>query len=187
MMMLKNMIIWFILIAVLVAIIFISIKLYKKSLKDNTTKKKILFSIPTLAYCFIVILIVLLFSGSQLSYVEEQVYDRVTSMVNEDGFFNPKEARLLDVVVKYEYSDSERKYIDTIDTYYIKAIGTNKVGGTINKCYEIYYSNYSQKWNNYNETCEDIYKTGMGYEQLPTKSIKKINKALQKYWNNLGL
>ena len=103
MMMLKNMIIWFILIAVLVAIIFISIKLYKKSLKDNTTKKKILFSIPTLAYCFIVILIVLLFSGSQLSYVEEQVYDRVTSMVNEDGFFNPKEARLLDVVVKYEF------------------------------------------------------------------------------------
>ena len=177
----------FILITVLIAIIFISLKLYKKSKKENNLKKKALYLAPTLAYCFIIGLIVLLLNYSQLSYVEEQVYDRVTSMVNEDGFFNPKEARLLDVVVRYKYSDIDRKYVDTVDTYYIKIIGTNKVGGTINKCYEIYYSNYSQEWNNYNETCEDIYKTGMGYEQLPTKSIKKINKALQKYWNNLGL
>lgn len=186
-MMLKDLIIWFILAIILVIIIFMSIKLYKKSSKENTTKKKILFSIPTLAYCFMVVLVVLLFSGSQLNYVEEQVYDRITSMVNEDGFFNPKEARLLDVVVKYEYSNIDRKYSDTIDTYYIKVIGTNKVGGTINKCYEIYYSDYSQKWNNYSETCEDIYKSGNGYEQLSSNSIKNINKALQKYWSNLGL
>ena len=108
-------------------------------------------------------------------------------MVNEDGFFNPKEVRLLDVVVKYKYSDIDRKYVDTIDTYYIKVIGTNKVGGTINKCYEIYYSDYSQEWTNYEESCEDIYKTGMGYEQLSSDNIKNINKALQKYWENLGL
>ena len=80
-----------------------------------------------------------------------------------------------------------RKYVDTIDTYYIKVIGTNKVGGTINKCYEIYYSDYSQEWTNYEESCEDIYKTGMGYEQLSSNNIKNINKALQKYWENLGL
>ena len=170
----------------LIIISIISLYLYKKKSKDKTIKSKLFFSIPSLICC--IVIVILLFSGSsQLNYVEEQVYDRITSMVNEDGFFNPKEARLLDAVVKYEYSDSERKYIDTIDTYYIKVIGTNKVGRTINKCYEIYYSNYSQEWNNYNETCEDIYKTGMGYEQLPAKSIKKINKALQKYWNNLGL
>ena len=186
-MMLKDLIIWLVLIIVLVVIIFMSVKLYKKNSKENTPKKKILFAIPTLAYCFIVVLIALLFSGNQLNYVEEQVFDRITSMVNEDGFFNPKEARLLDVVVKYEYSDIDRKYSDTIDTYYIKVIGTNKVGGTINKCYEIYHSDYSQKWNNYNETCEDIYKSGVGYEQLSSNSIKNINKALQKYWNNLGL
>lgn len=174
-------------IIILIGIVFVSLNLYRKSIKENNLKKKILFSMPTLAYCFMVILITLLFSDSKLNYVEEQVYDRVTSMVNEDGFFNPKEARLLDVVVKYEYSDSERKYIDTIDTYYIKVIGTNKVGGTINKCYEIYYSDYSQEWNNYDENCEGIYKNGIGYEQLTTKSIKKINKAIQKYWNNLGL
>ena len=108
-------------------------------------------------------------------------------MVNKEGFFNPKEARLLDVVVKYKYSDIDRKYVDTIDTYYVKIIGTNKVGGTINKCYKIYYSDYSQEWNNYDENCEGIYKNGIGYEQLTTKSIKKINKAIQKYWNNLGL
>lgn len=154
-----------------------------KYMKNKKVLSKVVLAI---AIC-IIIIFCLVFKANSLNNVEEQVYDRVTSMVNKDGFFNPKEARLLDVVVKYEYSDSERKYIDTIDTYYIKVIGTNKVGGTINKCYEIYYSNYSQEWNNYNETCEDIYKTGMGYEQLPTKSIKKINKALQKYWNNLGL
>lgn len=160
------------------------LKLY---MKNKYMKNKKVLSMVAVAIAICIIIFCLAFKVNNLNYVEEQVYDRVTSMVNEDGFFNPKEARLLDVVVKYEYSDSERKYIDTIDTYYIKVIGTNKVGGTINKCYEIYYSNYSQEWNNYNETCEDIYKTGMGYEQLPTKSIKKINKALQKYWNNLGL
>lgn len=160
------------------------LKLY---MKNKYMKNKKVLSMVAVAIAICIIIFCLAFKVNNLNYVEEQVYDRVTSMVNEDGFFNPKEARLLDVVVKYEYSDSERKYIDTIDTYYIKVIGTNKVGGTINKCYEIYYSNYNQEWNNYNETCEDIYKTGMGYEQLPTKSIKKINKALQKYWNNLGL
>lgn len=160
------------------------LKLY---MKNKYMKNKKVLSMVAVAIAICIIIFCLAFKVNNLNYVEEQVYDRVTSMVNEDGFFNPKEARLLDVVVKYEYSDSERKYIDTVDTYYIKVIGTNKVGGTINKCYEIYYSNYNQEWNNYNETCEDIYKTGMGYEQLPTKSIKKINKALQKYWNNLGL
>ena len=108
-------------------------------------------------------------------------------MVNDDGVFNPKEVRLLDLVLKYKYSDIDRKYVDTIHTYYIKVIGTNKVGGTINKCYEIYYSDYSQEWTNYEESCEDIYKTGMGYEQLSSDNIKNINKALQKYWENLGL
>ena len=186
-MMLNKLLYILLFIIILIVIAIVSVKLYKKSKKENRLKKKILFSIPTLVYCFIVVLICLLINGSQLNYVEEQVYDRITSMVNEDGFFNPKEVRLLDVVVKYKYSDIDRKYVDTIDTYYIKVIGTNKVGGTINKCYEIYYSDYSQEWTNYEESCEDIYKTGMGYEQLSSDNIKNINKALQKYWENLGL
>ena len=170
----------------LIIISIISLYLYKKKSKDKTIKSKLFFSIPSLICC--IVIVILLFSGSsQLNYVEEQVYDRITSMVNEDGFFNPKEARLLDAVVKYEYSDSERKYIDTIDTYYIKVIGTNKVGGTINECYRIYYSDYKNAWDNWSEDCESIYKSGMGYEQLSSNSIKNINKALQKYWNNLGL
>ena len=160
------------------------LKLY---MKNKYIKNKNVLSMVAVAIAICIIIFCFAIKADNLNYVEEQVYDRVTSMVNEDGFFNPKEARLLDVVVKYEYSDSERKYIDTIDTYYIKVIGTNKVGGTINKCYEIYYSDYSQEWNNYDENCEGIYKNGIGYEQLTTKSIKKINKAIQKYWNNLGL
>ena len=186
-MMLKDLIIYFILIIILIAMIFISIKLYKKSKKENNFKKKIFYIIPTILYCCIVIVILFLSNSSKLTYVEEQVYNRVISMINEDGFFNPQEARLLDVIVKYEYSDTNRDYSDSIEEYYIKIVGTNKVGGTINKCYNIYYNDYSQKWTNYDETCEDIYKTGAGYEQLSSNSIKNINKALQRYWENLGL
>lgn len=173
-------------IILLIILIGFSIIRYFKYPKEKTLKDKAVIFLPIILCC--IISTILFFNNvPTLTYVEEQVYDKVILMVNEDGFFNPKEVRLLDVVVKYEYSDIDRKYVDTIDTYYIKVIGTNKVGGTINKCYEIYYSDYSQEWTNYSEACEDIYKTGMGYEQLSSDSVKNINKALQKYWENLGL
>lgn len=186
-MMLKDLILYFVLIVLLITIIFISIKLYKKNKKENNIKKKIFYTIPTILYCCVVIVVLLFSNTSKLTYVEEQVYDRVISMVNADGFFNPQEARVLEVVVQYEYSDTERDYTDTIEDYYLKIVGTNKAGGTINKCYNVYYSDYNQKWTSYDEACEDIYKTGMGYEQLSSDNIKNINKALQRYWKNLGL
>ena len=176
-----------VLIIILVSIILISMKLYKKKSKENTPKKKNFIIIFTIFLCCIVVLIFEFIIASQLNYVEEQVYNRIITMVNEEKFFNPKEARILDVVVKYEYNDDDRNYSNEIEEYYIKIIGTNKVGGTINKCYKIYYSDYSQKWNNYDMNCEDIYKSGVSYKQLSSTSIKKINKSLQKYWNNLGL
>lgn len=176
-----------ILIIILVFIILISMKLYKKKSKENTPKKKNFIIIFTIILCCIVVLIFEFIIAGQLNYVEEQVYNRIITMVNEEKFFNPKEARILDVVVKYEYNDDDRNYSNEIEEYYIKIIGTNKVGGTINKCYKIYYSDYSQKWNNYDMNCEDIYKSGVSYKQLSSTSIKKINKSLQKYWNNLGL
>lgn len=173
-------------IILLIILIGFSIIRYFKYPEEKTLKDKAVIFLPIILCC--IISTILFFNNvPTLTYVEEQVYDKVILMVNEDGFFNPKEVRLLDVVVKYEYSDIDRKYVDTIDTYYIKVIGTNKVGGTINKCYEIYYSDYSQEWINYSEACENIYKTGMGYEQLSSDSVKNINKALQKYWENLGL
>ena len=173
-------------IILLIILVGFSIFRYFKYPKEKTLKDKAVIFLPIILCC--IISTILFFNNvPTLTYVEEQVYDKVILMVNEDGFFNPKEVRLLDVVVKYKYSDIDRKYVDTIDTYYIKVIGTNKVGGTINKCYEIYYSDYSQEWTNYEESCEDIYKTGMGYEQLSSDNIKNINKALQKYWENLGL
>lgn len=186
-MMLKDLILYFVLFVLLITIIFISIKLYKKNKKENNIKKKIFYTIPTILYCCVVIVVLLFSNTSKLNYVEEQVYNRIITMVNEEKFFNPKEARILDVVVKYEYNDDDRNYSNEIEEYYIKIIGTNKVGGTINKCYKIYYSDYSQKWNNYDMNCEDIYKSGVSYKQLSSTSIKKINKSLQKYWNNLGL
>lgn len=186
-MMLNKLLYILLFIIIFIGVAIVSLNLYRKSIKENNLKKKILFSIPTLAYCFIVILITLLFSDSKLNYVEEQVCGRVTSMVNEEGFFNPKEARLLDVIVRYKYSNINRKYTDDIDEFYIKILGTNKVGGIINKCYTIYHSNYTNEWTSYEKNCNDIYKSGLEYEQLSTKSIKKINKSIQKYWNNLGL
>ena len=175
------------LIIIFIGIIIASIILYKKSSKENNFKKKMLFAIPTILYCCVVIVVLLISKNVKLSYVEEQVYDKVVSMVNEDGFFNPQEARLLEVVVGYKYNDVEREYSDTIEEYHIKIVGTNKVGGRINKCYNIYYNDYSQEWTNYSEACEDIYKNSAGYEQLSSDSVKNINKALQKYWENLGL
>ena len=175
------------LIIIFIGIIIASIILYKKSSKENNFKKKMLFAIPTILYCCVVIVVLLISKNVKLSYVEEQVYDKVVSMVNEDGFFNPQEARLLEVVVGYKYNDVEREYSDTIEEYHIKIVGTNKVGGTINKCYRIYYSDYMEKWNNRDEDCEDIYQTSKGYEELSSVNIKNINNALQEYWENLGL
>lgn len=174
-------------IIIFIGIVCVSLVLYKKSEKENNLKKKIFFSIPTLAYCFIIIVmfVSIIFSDSKLNYVEEQVYNRVISMVNEEGFFNPKEAKLLDVVVEYKYSDVDREYSDTVDSYYIKIIGTNKVGGTINKCYKIYL--WDNEWESDEKKCKYIYKTGLSYEQLSSNSIKKINQAMQKYWEDFGL
>lgn len=169
----------------LIMVSIICLYLYKKKSKDKTIKSKLYFSIPSL-FCFI-ITIILLFSGSQLNYVEEQVFDRIINLTENNDFFNPKEARLLDVIVKYKYSDTDREYVDTVDYYYVKILGTNKVGGTINNCYQIYYSNYESDWDDSKKNCEDIYKSGLGYEQLSTKSIKNINKAIQRHWENLGL
>ena len=67
-----------------------------KYMKNKKVLSKVVLAI---AIC-IIIIFCLVFKANSLNNVEEQVYDRVTSMVNEDGFFNPKEARLLDVVVK---------------------------------------------------------------------------------------
>lgn len=152
-----------------------------KYMKNKKVLSKVVLAI---AICIIMILC-LVFKANSLNNVEKQVYDKMIYFVGKREFFNPKEARLLDVIVKYEYIDEYRSYSKSIETFYIKVLGTNKVGGTLNKCYRIYYDDY--EWDSYDVQCDDIYKTGLGYEQLSTKSIGKINKALRKYWNSLGL
>lgn len=133
------------------------------------------------------LLLLLLLNKSKLNNVEMQVYNKVLEYINEGDFFNPKEVRLLDANVEFDYDETERKYIAEIKYYYFKLSGTNKVGGTINKCYWSYYSSYSNKWSTYENSCSDLEKTGTNKKRLSSKSIKNINKELKKYWQNLGL
>lgn len=133
------------------------------------------------------LLLLLLLNKSKLNNVEIQVYNKVLEYINEGDFFNPKEVRLLDANVEFDYDETERKYIAEIKYYYFKLSGTNKVGGTINKCYWSYYSSYSNKWSTYENSCSDLEKTGTNKKRLSSKSIKNINKELKKYWQNLGL
>ena len=184
--MLKDLIIWLILIVILVAIIFISIKLYKKNAKENMLKKKILFSIPTIAYCLILIIVFLIMNSNQLTDVEQQVVDKILFLVNEGGVYNPKDLKLLEATVEHSYNDSEREYSVAIERYYVKILGTNKAGGTLNKCYDI-SEDYNYNWDIDEIDSEEIYETALRYEQLTPKSIKKINNALKEHWGNLGI
>lgn len=185
MFMLKDLLLILLLLVILAILIFVSVKQYKKNTKEITLKKKIICFLPPIIYV-IIILIILIFNGfNKMSYVEQQVFDRTIDFIENNDFFNPKDARLMEVIVEYKYNEYDREYTDTIEDIYFKISGTNKVGGTINSCYRNYLRNYS--WENWEEDCEDIYKSGLGYEELSNKSIKKINTSLKKHWKDLGL
>lgn len=150
-------------------------------------KKKNIIGIIICVVVLFIILVISLLNSNNLNSTEVQVYNKVLEYINEGDFFNPKEVRLLDANVEFDYDETERKYIAEIKYYYFKLSGTNKVGGTINKCYWSYYSSYSNKWSTYENSCSDLEKTGTNKKRLSSKSIKNINKELKKYWQNLGL
>lgn len=174
------------LILIAIIIIAITIVFYKKDKKEKTIKRKIFYSIP-FAIALIIIIVGIVLNNSKLNYVEEQVYDKAIDLINNNDFFNPTEARLLDIVVKYEYNKEDREYYQTVEKFYLKVSGTNKIGGTINKCYEIYYRSSTSSWNNWDTNCSDMNKSSNGYEKLSKESIKKINTSLKKHWKKLGL
>ena len=66
-------------------------------------------------------------------------------------------------------------------------MGTNRIGGTLNKCYQISQDYNSYYWDVDEVECDDIYKSALRYEHLSSKSIKSINKALQEHWEKIRL
>ena len=54
----------------IIAIIF-SVKLYEKNSKYNTLKKKLLFSIPIIVCCLLLIAIFLIINSNQLNHVRK--------------------------------------------------------------------------------------------------------------------
>lgn len=159
----------------------------KLSLKDLLKNKKVLIISGSIMLVLVFLIILISLSSNNLNKVERQTYDRLIDFIETGEFFNPKEVRLLDAVVDYEYDDNKREYGDIIEYYYVKISGTNKVSGTINKCYQIYYSDYNNSWTSWAKDCDVLNKTGRSYEKLSRKSIKNINNALTDYWKGLGL
>lgn len=170
----------------IIAIIF-SVKLYEKNSKYNTLKKKLFFSISIIVCCLLLIAIFLIINSNQLNHVEKQVVDKILYLIDEIGIYNPKDLKLLEGVVEHSYDEDKREYSDNIENYYLKVVGTNRIGGTLNKCYQISQDYHSYYWDIDEVECDDIYKSALRYEHLSSKSIKSINKALQEHWEKLGL
>lgn len=123
-----------------------------------------------------------------LNDTENQVYERLIEYTKRNEVFNPSEIRLLEATVRFKYNDNERKYGSIIEYYYFRLSGTNKIGGTINKCYWSYYNDYNNSWTfSEQSNCNDLNKTGINIEKLSIKSIKNINKNLKSYWSDLGI
>lgn len=123
---------------------------------------------------------------------EKSVYDAVIKA----NFFNQKEARVLDCVI----SDNNT---------FVGIQGTNKMGGTISKCYMIKNGELSEV-DDYDSNCNDedwkliaalvkypSGKTSIGViydyaekvevKHFPDDSVGKINKAIKYYWEEKGL
>ena len=149
--------------------------------------KKQIIGIGVILLIILALLQFLIFNKGKLNSTEAQVYNKVLAYINDGDFFNPQEVRLLDANVVFDYDETDRKYSNEIKYYYFKLSGTNKVGGTINKCYRSYYSDYKNDWSTYDTDCNDLNSTGTNKKRLSPKSIKKINDNFKKYWKNLGL
>lgn len=156
----------------------------------NVNKKSIIIVVVVVVIIAILCLVIFLIKNkhsNSLSNIEKQTYDRVIGFIETGDFYNPKEVRILEAIIEYKYDDTKREYSDNLEDIYVKISGTNKVSGTINKCYHIYYSDYEKAWDSRDEECSRIYKSGTGYEQLSKTSIKNINLAIKDYWGELGL
>lgn len=103
-----------------------------------------------------------------LSDLEKQLFDAFIKCVDE--FYNPSAVRFLQV--------SSCSILDNNVFAHIKIQGTNKLGGTLNKWYTLLFSGGSYT------LLEQTYESKGTAENI---SVSKINKALNEYWEDMGI
>lgn len=151
----------------------ITLLVVRKGLNNN---KLNLLGIISYIAVFVVILgiLVLNFSNSNndsngLDSTEQYLFNTIVNYVNDNDFYNPSAVRVLRIRPINEENKEKYPIVANIS-------GTNKFGGTINKCYMI----FSDGIGGYDtEDCDFWFMHG---ETIPQTSIQKINKALEKNW-----
>ncbi|MBR1765303.1 MAG: hypothetical protein IJ746_07915 [Ruminococcus sp.] len=161
--------------------------------------KKTLSVICALMMCFAVV-----GCGNTESNTNNNQTEAAASAAPEEKELTPIEAltsdekEVFDIVVNADfYNKSEARVMEAIKTvsWNIAIKGTNKAGGTLNKWFyeengkliqagdynlEVRYDIvYSRDTRDFSEWADDV--------ELSDQNISNINKALEYYWNELGL
>ena len=104
----------------------------------------------------------------KLSNLEKQFFDAFIETVN--SFYNPSEVKIMQIGDISVMDDGNI-------SAFIKIQGTNKLGGTITDWYHLYHDG-------------SVYRLAEAISWSTTDdtvSVAKINKALNEYWEELGL
>lgn len=150
----------------------------RKSLNSNRLN---LFGIIT--YVISIIIIVGMFALSftngsnnsndnNLDNEEQKIFDTLISFIDRNNFYNPSALRVLKIRIEDDGND--------YPMLWVRFSGTNKIGGTINKCYKIFYNDRGMGDEVNNDTCDLVFQYLDG--NLSQESIKKINSELENYW-----
>ena len=149
----------------------------RKSLNNN---KLNLFGI--ISYSVILFVLIISFiifphtyidnNSNGLTDEEQQLFNTITAFIDNNNFYNPSALRIM----KLRIEDDGQDY----PMLWVRLSGTNKLGGTINKCYKIFYNDNGMGNEVSNDTCDLVFKYLDG--NITHESIKKINEALENYW-----
>ena len=150
----------------------------RKSLCSN---KLNLFGIVSYIATIIILIVVFIFNFSNntnnsnnnnLSSEEQQIFDTLISFIDRNNFYNPSALRVLKIRIEDDGND--------YPMLWVRFSGTNKIGGTISKCYKIFYNDRGMGDEVNNDTCDLVFQYLDG--NLSQESIKKINSELENYW-----
>ena len=111
-------------------------------------------------------------NNNNLSSEEQQIFNTIISFIERNDFYNPSALRIM----KLRIEDDGKDY----PMLWVRMSGTNKFGGTINKCYKIYYNDSGMGDEVNNDSCDLIFEYADG--NVERETIKKINAELENYW-----
>ena len=149
----------------------------RKSLNNNKLNLFGIISYSAILFILIISFIILphTYNGNNsngLTDEEQQLFNTITAFIDKNNFYNPSALRIM----KLRIEDDGQDY----PMLWVRLSGTNKLGGTINKCYKIFYNDNGMGNEVSNDTCDLVFKYLDG--NITHESIKKINEALENYW-----